>query len=133
MQITRTARAEQFEIKLKGLMDASWSDHVARALAECVQSCQHVIAVDMSEVDYMSSAGIRILVMYARQLKSIQGRLFVIKASDMVRKVLELSGLDSLLHAPAAPAPAAGADIRPRRGSSSRCAAGRGASCRTGP
>jgi anti-anti-sigma factor len=110
MQITRTARAEQFEIKLKGRMDASWSDHVARALAECVQSGQHVIAVDMSEVDYMSSAGIRILVMYARQLKSIQGRLFVINASDMVRKVLELSGLDSLLHAPAAPAPAAVAD-----------------------
>jgi len=110
MQITRTARAEQFEIKLKGRMDASWSDHVARALAECVQSGQHVIAVDMAEVDYMSSAGIRILVMYARQLKSIQGRLFVINPSNMVRKVLELSGLDSLLHAPAAPAPAAVAD-----------------------
>ena len=43
MQITRTARAEQFEIKLKGRMDASWSDHVARALAECVQSGQHVM------------------------------------------------------------------------------------------
>ena len=37
------ARAEQFEIKLKGRMDATWSDHVARALAECVQSGQHVI------------------------------------------------------------------------------------------
>ena len=49
----------------------------------------------------MSSAGIRILVMYARQLKSIQGRLFVVNPSNMVRKVLELRGLESLfLHAP---------------------------------
>ena len=99
MEITRTARADQFEIKLKGRMDATWSDHVARALAECVRGGQHSIAVDMAEVDYISSAGIRILVLYARQLKNIQGRFVVINASSNVRKVLELAGLDALLHA----------------------------------
>jgi len=97
MEITRTARAEHFEIKLKGRMDATWSDHVARALAESVQSGQHAIAVDMAEVDYISSAGIRILVLYARQLKNIQGRLGVINASGIVRKVLELAGVEALL------------------------------------
>jgi anti-anti-sigma factor len=111
MQITRTARAEQFEIKLQGRMDATWSDHVARALAECVQSGHHMICVDMAEVDYISSAGIRILLLYARQLSAIQGRLSVINASSNVRKVLELAGLDSLLLAQtglaASPLPAA--------------------------
>jgi anti-anti-sigma factor len=104
MEITRQARAEQFEIKLKGRMDATWSDHVARALAECVQSGQHVIAVDMAEVDYLSSAGIRILVLYARQLSKIQGRFGVVNASSSVRKVLESSGLAVLLMAQAGPA-----------------------------
>src|SRR5512140_3305322 len=97
MEITRKARAEQFEIKLKGRMDATWSDHVARALAEGVQSGQHVILVDMAEVDYISSAGIRILVLYARQLDKIQGRFGVVNASSNVRKVLELAGLATLL------------------------------------
>jgi anti-anti-sigma factor len=97
MDITRTARAEEFEIKLKGRMDATWSDHVAAALAECVHSGQHNIVVDMAAVDYISSAGIRILVLYARQLGNIQGRLGVINASRIVRKVLELAGLDELL------------------------------------
>jgi anti-anti-sigma factor len=97
MQIIRTAGAEQFEIKLKGRMDATWSDHVARALAECVQSGHHAIGLDMADVDYLSSAGIRILVLYARKLSTIQGRLNVVNASDNVRKVLELSGLDKLL------------------------------------
>jgi anti-anti-sigma factor len=104
MQITRTARAGQFEIKLKGRMDATWSDHVARALAECVHSGQHLIAVDMAEVDYISSAGIRILLLYTRQLGAIQGHLTVINASSMVRKVLELAGLDNLLLAQTGPA-----------------------------
>src|ERR1019366_2300393 len=97
MEITRTARADQFELKLKGRMDGTWIDHVARALAECVRAGQHAIVVDMAEVDYLSSAGIRILVLYARQLSAIQGRLGVINASGIVRKVLELAGLEALL------------------------------------
>ena len=104
MEITRKAHAEYFELKLKGRMDATWSDHVARALEECVRSGQHSLVVDMAEVDYISSAGIRILVLYARQLGNIQGRLGVINASGIVRKVLELAGLDSLLLAAAVPA-----------------------------
>lgn len=98
MEITQSTRAELLEIKLKGRMDAVWSDHVARALAECVRSGQHAIALDMAEVDYISSAGIRILVLYSRQLKSIQGSFVVINASVNVRKVLELAGLRALLH-----------------------------------
>ena len=105
MQITTTAHAEHFEVKLKGRMDAGWSDHVAGALAECVQSGQHVVTLDMAEVDYISSAGIRVLVMYARQLKLIQGSFSVVNASKPVRRVLELSGLESLLLSPATTVP----------------------------
>lgn len=115
MEITRTPGAEQFEIKLKGRLDAIWSDHVSRALDECIRGGEHTLAVDMSEVDYISSAGIRILVIFSRQLKAIHGRLTVIRPSTAVRSVLQLAGLSSLLSispdasadAPAAPRPAA--------------------------
>ena len=101
MEITRNTRAEQSELKLKGRMDATWSDHVARALSDCVRAGQHNVVVDMAEVEYISSAGIRILVLYARQLSAIRGRFGVINASGIVQKVLELAGLDELLLAPA--------------------------------
>ncbi|MBU6400009.1 MAG: STAS domain-containing protein [Verrucomicrobia bacterium] len=101
MEITRATRDEPFDLKLSGRLDATWSDPVARALAECVRSGQHRIRVDMAEVDYISSAGIRILVLSARQLQGIQGRLQVIHASGHVRQVLELAGLEALLLAPA--------------------------------
>lgn len=107
MEITRTAAAEHFELKLKGRLDAIWSDHVARALAECVQAGHHVLALDMSEVDYISSAGIRILVVCTKQLKAIHGRLSVINASEIVRSVLQLAGLGSLMRGGVGAAPAA--------------------------
>ena len=60
----------------------------------------------MAEVDYISSAGIRILVIYARQLKAIHGRLAVINASENVRTVLKLAGLGTFLQVGAGPAAA---------------------------
>ena len=97
MQITTTARGEGADVKLKGRMDAGWSDHVCRALEQCLQSGQHALTLDMAEVDYLSSAGIRVLVLYAKKLKLIQGSFAIINASSQVRRVLELSGLQSLL------------------------------------
>jgi anti-anti-sigma factor len=97
MEITRTAAAEHVELKLKGRLDAIWSDHMGRALAECVRAGQHALVLEMSEVDYISSAGIRILVTYAKQLKSLHGRLAVINPSENVRIVLKLAGLSAFL------------------------------------
>lgn len=107
MEITRNDRADCCEIKLNGRLDAAWSEHVSQAVAGCVRDGQHAIALDMAEVNYLSSAGIRVLMLYARQLKNIQGRFAIINASAPVRKVLVLSGLESLMQAAAPPAPAA--------------------------
>ncbi len=112
MKITRTEHTDRIEVKLEGRMDAAWSDHVGQALAECIRSGKHVIAVDMAEVEYISSAGIRVLIIYARQLQSIEGRFSVVNASEAVSSVVQLAGLEALLGAgelpgavPAAPAP----------------------------
>lgn len=110
MEITRTAAADHTELKLKGRLDAIWSDHVGRALADCVRAGEHALALDLAEVDYISSAGIRILVIYARQLKAIHGRLAVINASSNVRTVLQLAGLSAFLQVGSGPAAGASAD-----------------------
>lgn len=103
MEITRTAAAGHVGLKLKGRLDAIWSDHVGRALDECVQAGEHVLTLDMSEVDYMSSAGIRVLMIYTKKLRAIQGRLVVVNASEVVRSVLQLAGLGMLLEGGAGP------------------------------
>jgi anti-anti-sigma factor len=103
MEITKNTQAHPIELKLKGRMDAIWSDYVGRTLAECIQGGHHAIALDMEEVSYLSSVGIRVLVLYARQLRKIQGAFSIINASGEVRRVLLLAGLDALLQAPSAP------------------------------
>lgn len=103
MEITRNAVGEHVELKLKGRLDAIWCDHVGRALAECVRAGQHHLALDMAEVDYISSAGIRVLVIYRKQIKALHGRLAVLNASQNVREVLEMVGLGALMQDEDAP------------------------------
>src|SRR6185295_14368205 len=96
MHITSTARVNLLELKLSGRMDAVWSEHVTHALAENVRAGQHIIRLEMSELAYLSSAGIRVLVIYARQLEAIKGRLTIANPSPYVRGVRESAGLEGM-------------------------------------
>jgi hypothetical protein len=51
----------------------------------------------MKEVEYVSSAGIRVLFQAYKQLKDIHGTFAVTEPSEAVQSVLELSGLSELL------------------------------------
>jgi len=115
MEITRTAGTNCVRVALRGRLDAAWSASVQDALADCVRAGQHEIELDLSQVGFISSAGIRVLLVTYRQLHGINGRLAIVDASAEVREVIELSGLRALLGQPAAPSAAAGGEPAPRR------------------
>lgn len=55
------------------------------------------IALELSEVSYLSSAGLRSLLKLSKALKAREGELVLCSPVEMVQEVLEESGLDSLL------------------------------------
>lgn len=107
MEITRTQLGDAVELKIKGRLDSYWCDDLARMLGEIVREGVHHIRLDLAETVFLSSAGIRVLMTYFKQLKGLQGSFGVQNLSEGVAKVLELSGLKNLLtspgQAPAAP------------------------------
>ena len=52
---------------------------------------------DMSGVEYISSAGIRVLLGAYKKMNSHQGKMRIEKANDMVREVFEMTGLSDML------------------------------------
>jgi anti-anti-sigma factor len=115
MEITRTSGDGSVRLALRGRFDAAWSAHVQAALDACVRAGQHEIELDLAAVVFLSSAGIRVLLITHRQLRAIGGRLAIVDASPDVRQVIELSGLRALLAAAPVVAPEAGADAAPRQ------------------
>jgi anti-anti-sigma factor len=103
MQITKRFIGKMVELKVEGRLDVYWADHLAAAVDQEIRQGSHHIQLDLSQVAFLSSAGIGVLVKFYRELKSIQGSFAVRNCSRTVLKILELSKLDKLLVAQALP------------------------------
>jgi anti-anti-sigma factor len=84
-------------LSLTGRLDGQWSDHLDRHIGELVRTGRHRLALDLSAVEFLSSAGIRALVSAQRQLGAVNGSLTVVSVSEPVDKVLSMIGLRNVL------------------------------------
>ena len=73
MEITVETSGEATKLKVKGRLDAYWADHLAKALEAEIRRGSHHLLLDLSEVVFLSSAGIGTLVRFYKQLQEIQG------------------------------------------------------------
>ncbi len=83
-------------------MDAAGGELLALHLDEAIRAGVYEIALDMGKTEFLSSAGVRVLLAYYQKLKKLGGCLAVAAMSDSARKVMELSGLLDMLE-PTAP------------------------------
>jgi anti-anti-sigma factor len=97
MELTHQPAGEWLEVQVRGRLDGYWSEHFSTALETFVRQGSHRIRLQLAEVTFLSSAGIRVLMRFYKQLKGIQGTLGVVNPSEPVKKVLELSGLTAFL------------------------------------
>ena len=109
MQIHSKQNGDLLVLELNGRFDANWSDHVGDAIETAIRAGKHEIDLDFQQVSYLSSAGIRVLMKYYRQLAAAKGRLRVCNANGSVMTVLNLTRIASMLCGdPATPKAAAG-------------------------
>lgn len=97
MEISRQSSGDLVILRLNGRLDANWCRPVEAALTAAVRGGEHRLHLDMAGVSYLSSAGLRVLLSCFKQLRAINGLFGVIRPSDAVRSVLELSGLQMLI------------------------------------
>ncbi|HSD59409.1 MAG TPA: STAS domain-containing protein, partial [Burkholderiales bacterium] len=97
MEIIKHPRGDVLELRVRGRLDSYWSLSLSSGLREIVQQGAHHLRLDLSEVTYLSSAGIGVLVEYYKKLTGIQGSFVIIAASERVRSILRLVGLEPIL------------------------------------
>ncbi len=93
------------ELAVKGRLDSYWADHLSVRLSEVVQRGRHHLRLNLAETNYLSSAGIGVVMQYYKQLRAIDGSLVVVDPSKHVARILSISGLTQLLSASGSPGP----------------------------
>ena len=121
MKLTTTAYPDRLEIAAEGRLDAAWAEHFLEATRRAVREGHHQLWLDASGLAYLSSAGLRSLLLTHREVTAVRGSFRIVRASDFVVQTLRTSGFDSLLAladgaaspekvaTPAAPSPSPGA------------------------
>ena len=100
MQITSRQRDGLLEFQVAGRLDAYWADHFTSSVLAAVRQGHHRIRVDLSAVDYISSAGLGALMKCFNELRELAGTFRISGASKFVEKTLTMTGLHHLLAPP---------------------------------
>ena len=84
-------------IVLSGRLDTAGSDEIAREFAELTQ-CAKGVVVHLSEVRFLSSMGISLLVKGAKAVEGMGGRLALhVSENEVIIRTLESTGIDELI------------------------------------
>ena len=76
----------------RGRVDSVSSSQLESALLGSLEAGGTRLAVDFAEVEYISSAGLRVLLMLVKKLQGTGGRLVLCAMPESVRLVFELAG-----------------------------------------
>jgi anti-anti-sigma factor len=84
-------------ISIAGSIDALTAGEVTSFLSAQVQSGKHHLVADLSQVDFMSSAGLRAILATLKESRQEGGDLHLAAAQPGVEKILKMSGFTSIL------------------------------------
>lgn len=84
-------------LRMNGRLDAVSSPTAERQVFDYINNGQHKLLFDFSGIDYLSSAGMRMLLSVTKKLKSLSGKLVLCSVTTNVMDVLKMSGFDHVL------------------------------------
>ena len=87
---------ELVTLEITGRLDTTTAPNLEAVIQELSEDTKELV-FDMSEVEYISSAGIRVVLNAYKKMHSNQGIMRIEKANDTVREVFEMTGLSDML------------------------------------
>ena len=96
MTIKLINRDTEGELLLEGRLDSATSEETAE-IFQSQAECFDRLILNMARLDYVSSAGLRIIKLLHMQMRRKDGELIVKNVNPMVMEVFEMTGFAGLL------------------------------------
>ena len=87
---------ELVTLAITGRLDTTTAPNLESVINELSDDTKELV-FDMSGVEYISSAGIRVLLGAYKKMSTNQGTMRIEKANDMVREIFEMTGFSKML------------------------------------
>lgn len=83
-------------VTMRGSLSATTAEQGNKDLKKIVDAGAKKVVLNLADVDYISSGGIRVLILMCKELNAVQGAMKISSAKGMVKEALEASGFHLL-------------------------------------
>src|SRR5262245_29707174 len=96
MDIEVTTKLQAVIVAVRGRLDTTSAPLFEQHLADIIAQGATYVVVQCSGLVYISSAGLRSVLLSGKKLQAQQGRLVFVALQDAVKEVFEISGFSSI-------------------------------------
>ena len=84
-------------VRISGYLNTQTTPEAQNQLVQIIENGAKKILIDFEGLKYISSAGLRFLIVAAKQLTSVSGQLRVCNLNSVVQEVFDISGFTKLI------------------------------------
>lgn len=96
MEIAEERRGPVALLALQGKLDAGTSNKLEQKLLVIIEGGSTQLLLNCAGLDYVSSAGLRVLLMAAKKLKPVNGRIVLSCLKPHIQEVFDIAGFTAI-------------------------------------
>ncbi|MBW2439410.1 MAG: STAS domain-containing protein [Deltaproteobacteria bacterium] len=97
MEISQKEENGIVSIAIKGRLDADSSLEAEQVVKEALGGDTNRLLFNLGELEYLSSAGLRVLLSAAKEMRRRDGKIVLCALNEFVKEIFEVSGFQSLI------------------------------------
>ena len=95
LDIKKTIEGEKALLELSGRIDSNTAVELEQAVKASIDGITD-FTMDMKEIEYISSAGLRVLLAAQKQMNK-QGKMTILHVNETVMEIFEITGFSDIL------------------------------------
>ena len=96
MEISEARSQGAVILGLQGRVDASNAASLEEKVLQLIDGGERRLVIDMAQLEYISSAGLRVFLLTAKRLSKVNGKLALSALKHQVREVFDIAGFSSI-------------------------------------
>ena len=97
MKIEMERQGDTLIAKTDGRVDGANAREFQAALEAAIDANERAVILDMENLSYISSAGLRVILLTAKALQGRNRKFAICSLSESIREVFEISGFDKII------------------------------------
>lgn len=97
MDIVMKKEERALIVSLKGKMDAATAPELEKKITDLIADGEKCFVIDLQDLDYISSVGLRVFLVIAKKMKTLNGQVLISNLKGVVKEVFSISGFSSIM------------------------------------